>query len=114
MARPSITGKTIVVQVENDLVVWTDGLISSDNKEYVKTAKWLSERHMPISVTIDGPTILCDLNDKEAPEKALAALMGIIPGRGRILQAPDNVLKLLPFYVEEPDEENLWIENEEE
>ncbi len=121
MVRPSITGETIVVQVEDALLVWTDGLISSTNREYVKTAKWVSENGLNIDLTPDGPTIKANLDDKEHPEQALAALMGVIPGRGRILQAPDSVLALLPYpQVEENAEEAFaqyddvyWVEEDE-
>ena len=110
MPRPSITGETIVVQVEDAILIWTDGLLSSTDHSYLKTAKWLSEHEIPVDLTPEGPSILARLDDLEHPERALAAMMGVIPGRGRILDAPKTVLNLLPFPQEETtdeeDEEN--------
>lgn len=100
MPRPSITGKTIVVQVENAVLTWTDGLLSSTDHSYLKTAKWLAEYEIPVDLTPDGPTITAKLDDVEHPERALAAMMGVIPGRGRILDAPQSVLDLLPYEQE--------------
>lgn len=114
MVRPSITGETIVVQVEDALLVWTDGLLSSTNREYVKIAKWVSENGLNIDLTPDGPSIKANLEDKEHPEQALAALMGVIPGRGRILQAPDSVLALLPYPQVQEDPEETFIQYDDE
>lgn len=100
MPRPTITGPTIIVQVENSLLMWTDGYLSTDNPEYRKTANKLTDYQTPVNLTPFGPTIIANINQKNHPEQALAALLGIIPGRGRIIQAPESVLKLLPFPLE--------------
>ena len=97
MGRPSITGETIVIAIEDDLLVWTDGLISGTNKDLVNAAILIGEQELLISLTPDGPEILASLDVITAPERAVAAMMGVLPGRARILQAPDYVLDLLPF-----------------
>lgn len=97
MGRPSITGETIVIAIEDDLLVWTDGMISGTNRDHVKEAIRLGEQEVLISLTPDGPEILASLDHISAPERAAAAMMGVSPGRARILQAPDEVLDLIPF-----------------
>lgn len=103
MGRPSITGSTVVVEIDGDLLTWTDGLLSGTNQEYVEKAKELSKYSSLVNVTLFGPEIIADLYTVETPEAALAAMMGAVPGRGRILQAPQEVLNLLPFDDEEDD-----------
>lgn len=103
MGRPSITGTTVVVEIDGDLLTWTDGLLSGTNPEYVEKAKELSQFSALVNVTMFGPEIIADLYTVETPEAAMAAMMGVVPGRGRILQAPKEVLNLLPFDDEEDD-----------
>jgi hypothetical protein len=113
MARPSITGDTIVVQIENDLLVWTDGKLTGTNKEYVKAAKWMSEYAIPVDITPYGPTFESGLDRKDEPEKALAAMMGAVPGRARILEAPDFLIDLLPFEDMSDEEDESESSNSE-
>jgi len=97
MGRPSITGETIVIAIEDDLLVWTDGLISGTSRELVDKAILIGEQELLISLTPDGPEIPASLDFITSPERAVAAMIGVSPGRARILQAPDYVLDLLPF-----------------
>lgn len=107
MGRKSITQTTVVVQIDNETLVWTEGIISGTSKEYIATAKFLSQFKVPVSLTPFGPVIDSDLDDPEAPQKATAALMGVVPGRGILLQAPPEVLDLLPFENATDEDMNL-------
>lgn len=97
MGRPKLSGDTLVVDIDGDLLVWTDGLISGDNKELVKKAKLASDFEVPTDLTINGPTIPASLNHPDEPVRALAALIAASPGRATILQLPDELIDLLPF-----------------
>jgi hypothetical protein len=97
MGRPSITGDSIVIAIEDDLLVWTDGLISGTNKELVAEATLVGKMEILVSLSHFGPEISASLDDINAPERVVAAMMGVSPGRARILKAPDSVIDLLPF-----------------
>jgi len=105
MGRPSKTGETIVVAIDGDLLMWTEGLLSGTNRELVKAARWMSDYNIPQDLSPFGPTIDADLNLVNEPEKALAAMLGAKPGRGRIVKAPVEVLKLIPMEAELDEED---------
>ena len=100
MGRPKITGPTVVVEVEGNLLIWTDGLLTGTNKELLKTARFLSTFGLPVSLTPFGPVVLASLDFPDAPERAVAAMLGARPGRGTVLEAPDEVLALFPYEKE--------------
>lgn len=111
MGRPKISGETLVVDIDGDLLVWTDGLISGDNKELVDKAKLASKYEVPTDLTVNGPKIAASLDHPDEPVRALAALIAASPGRATILQLPDELIDLLPFedndeYVDVYDEVN--------
>lgn len=97
MARPSITGPTITVSIDDDLLIWTDGLLSGTNKDYIDKAHHLSNISMPVDLTPFGPTIIANLYNPDAPEQALAAMFGVLNGRAKVLDAPKELLDLFPF-----------------
>jgi len=97
MGRPLISGESIVVDIDGDLLVWTDGLISGENHELVKKAKQASKFELPTNLTVNGPTVDAFLDDPQQPLKALAALIAASPGRATILNIPDSIIDLLPF-----------------
>jgi hypothetical protein len=99
MARPTIETKSIVVDSNGQLVVWTDGHLSGDAK-LVKEAKLNSELKLPTPISPFGPIIPADLTDVNNLAGVLAALSSINLGRTRILEAPDEVLDLIPIYNE--------------
>jgi hypothetical protein len=101
MGRPALHGETLVVDIDGTLMVWTDGHLSCDNKEYVKEAKLASKFEVPVDLTIIGPTIPAGLDDPNEPIRALAAMIYVSPGRATILQAPITVTDILPFNEEE-------------
>jgi hypothetical protein len=103
MGRPSITGPTIVVDIDGELLIWTDGLLSGTKKAYVDEAKRLSKYNLPVLLTPFGPEIQADLEAVSSPEQAVAAMVGVLNGRAKIIQAPDSVLALLPFEDEDPE-----------
>lgn len=105
MGRPKITGPTIVVEIEGNLLIWTDGYLTSTNKELLRTAKFLSTFGLPVQLTPLGPEILAGLDFPDAPERAVAAMLGARPGRGRVLEAPEEVLALFPYEKENPTSE---------
>ena len=97
MGRPSITGTSIVIGIDADLLVWTDGQLSGTNKDLIAEAQRVALYEFPVDLTIFGPEIPAALNIVTAPERAVAAMVGAAPGRARILQAPQEVLDMLPF-----------------
>lgn len=88
------------VDIDGMLVVCTDNHISGDYK-LVKQIKLNSFLQLPISITPDGPVVKADLTGE--PINVLAALMSIYPERSRILEAPDDVIRQLPYQDEEED-----------
>ena len=116
MGRPSITGESIVVAIDDDLLVWTDGLLSGTNRELIKEAEWLARYEVPVDITPFGPTVIANLTNLSIPEGVVGAMMGAAPGRGRIIQAPQSVIDLLPFDGEETDGTDVTSDsnNEEE
>lgn len=106
MARPSITGETIVVVIDGDVLTWTDGLLSGTNHDLVSKAHWVSDRQLPVDLTAFGPTVSASLTDIAFPERALAAMLGVKPGRGRIITAPEQILNMLPFDIDTEDGED--------
>ena len=104
MGRPSITGPTIVVAIEGDLLIWTDGFLSGTNPEHVAEARRLSLMEMDVMLTPYGPEIPASLESITFPERALAAMMGVLNGKARILEAPQEVLDLLPIEDDFSDE----------
>lgn len=113
MGRKSITQTTVVVQIEDDVLVWTEGVLSGTSKEYIAQAKLISAYKLPVSLSFFGPVIEADLTDDNAPEKAVAALMGVLPGRALLLQAPPEVMSLLPFgELSEADKELLSFDSD--
>lgn len=109
MARPTLHGETLVVDIDGTLLVWTDGHLSCDNKEYLKQAKLASKFNVPVDITIAGPTIPANLDDPNSPIQALAAMIYVSPGRATILQASQDVTDILPF-----NEEDILFEDLEE
>ena len=101
MGRPSITGDSIVVVIDGDLLIWTDGLLSGTNKALIDAAYRLSKYELPVELSPFGPEIPASLDIVTSPERALAAMMGAKPGRARVLEAPKSVLALIPFMDEE-------------
>lgn len=109
MGRPRKSGDTLVVDIDGDLLVWTDGLISGDNKELIDKAKLASRLEIPTPLTIDGPEVPASLDDPNEPIRALAALVAANPGRATILQAPEEIIALLPFPDEDEEDDNLEV-----
>lgn len=101
MGRPPAHGETLVVDIDGTLMVWTDGHLSCENKEYVKEAKIASKFEVPVDITIVGPKIKAGLDNPNEPIRALAAMVYVSPGRATILKAPTDVTDLLPFNEEE-------------
>lgn len=105
MARPSVTEDTIVIEIDGELLTWTEGKLTGTNEDYVEKAKYLSRYNIEVDLTPFGPTIKADLEDKDSPEQAVAAMVGAVPGRGRIIEAPARIFDLLPF----EDEDNSGV-----
>jgi hypothetical protein len=105
MSRKNITGQTIAVDADGELLVWTDGHISG-SAELVKKARYAANIELPVDITFLGPTVIAELDNAENPAGALAAMLSVTPGRGRILDAPKEVLDLLPEDFEDTDEDD--------
>lgn len=98
LRKPAIS---IAVDVDGELVLYTDGHISASRKT-ISNIKMNSNLKMPINITYAGPEIISDLNAE--PINVLAAIMSVYPERSRILEAPKEVLDVLPF----KDDEELY------
>lgn len=99
MARPKIETKSIVIDSDGKLIVWTDGMLSGDN-ETIKTVRFNASMNLPTPLTAFGPVVDADLSDVNNMAGALAAMLSANQGRSRILEAPDELLDLLPIYNE--------------
>jgi hypothetical protein len=97
MGRPRKETKQLVVEIDGNYLVWSDGHLSGNNPEIIKEAQYLSHYEIDIELTPLGPTIKANVTDAEHPEQALAAMMGAGKGRARLLEAPQEVIDLLPF-----------------
>jgi hypothetical protein len=88
------TGKTIVVELNGGLMVWTDGVISGD--EYlVAKAKELSDRKFPIWIDCQSKTFTANLDDPNDRVGAVMAMIGLSPGRAHILEIDDETYEAL-------------------
>ena len=94
----TVQDPTIVVQVEDDLVVFVgtpeEHVIQSDNKELIKTVKANMERVRQVALIHDMPYLLFPSGNSTFLE-ITAALVSANPGQSVILTAPDEVLKAL-------------------
>lgn len=98
MGRPQISGDSIVVAIDTELLVWTDGHLSGD-KTLVSTSKLASFVGLEVQLFVGGPTYVADLNDKADLMNVVAALFAAGPGRAKLLEAPAVVMGAfeLPF-----------------
>ena len=103
MVRPITTEPTIVVAVDNELLVWTEGLLSGTSRELIDATKKASHYGYEVNLTPFGPTVVASLDNLDAPEQVVAAMLSAGDGRGRIIEAPQTVLDLLPFDEELTD-----------
>lgn len=94
------THETFAVDINGSLVVCTDRHISGDYA-LVKQIKLNSFLQLPINITPDGPLVAADLTGE--PLNVLAALMSVYPERSRIMEAPVDVIRQLPYEEEEGD-----------
>lgn len=91
---------SFAVDIDGELLVCTDGHMGGVPAT-VKEVKRNSWAKLPVMLTREGPEVIADLSGE--PVNVLAALMSIYPERTRILEAPDSVIALLPYDVEEED-----------
>lgn len=114
MSRPAKPVTQIIVKIDRDYLVWTDGFLSGSNKELIDKAKKLSDLEIAIDLTPYGPTIPANLNIITNPEQAVAAMLGAGAGRGFLIKAPREVLDLLPLEdddeTEDPDDSSNPVE----
>lgn len=93
MARPRIpTGDTILVRIDGGLLAWTDGYLSGD-PELVRRAKQLSSDRAIIRIPRTPYPYAAILEDKTNRAGALAAMVGVEPGRAQILQVDEETLE---------------------
>ncbi len=97
MGRPRKESTQVVVEINGDYLVWSDGHLSGTNKELTDEAEKLGKYEVDIDITPFGPNIPASLIIISSPERAVAAMMGAGYGRARLLKAPKTVLDLLPF-----------------
>jgi len=112
MAKPSITGPTIVVDADGEILVWTDGH-ASGSRALLNKAKFAAKIAMSVDLSIVGPSIVAELDNASNPAGALAALMASAPERCRILQAPQDILDLIEL-DKETEEDIAWFEYQNE
>lgn len=94
MGRPLLSKPTIVVSIDGRLLAWTDGHLGGD-RELVSLARTLSEDrslvHIPLTLY---PYVAC-INDKNNRVGAVAAMMGVNPGRAQIIQLDDDTRDMI-------------------
>jgi hypothetical protein len=99
MTRPTIAVKSIIMDSNGKLLVWVDGHLSGD-AALIKEARLNSDLRLPTPISAFGPVIPADLTDVNNLAGVLAAMSSTNLGRTRILEAPDEVLELIPIYNE--------------
>lgn len=99
MSRPKLPTKSIVIDSDGKLIVWTDGMLSGD-AERIKEVKFNASMNLPTRLSVVGPIIDADLSDVNNLAGVLAAMISVAQGRSRILEAPEEVLDLIPIYNE--------------
>lgn len=95
LRKPAVS---ILVDVDGELVAYTNGHISA-SKNTVKQIRINSQLKIPVNITYAGPEIVSDLESQ--PVNVLAAIMSVYPERSRILEAPAEILNMLPFENDE-------------
>jgi hypothetical protein len=99
MSRPSKLSKSIVIDSDGKMLIWTDGILTGD-AALVKEVKLNADIKLPTPISPFGPTVDADLSDINNLAGVLAAMLSANLGRNRILEAPDEVLDLIPLYTE--------------
>lgn len=84
-----------VVDADGVLVVYANGVVSSDDKELVKTIRSMSERKLHVKVKPYGRQNSVEANLNGNHMNILAALMSAKPGRTRVLEAPDDIMNFI-------------------
>ena len=101
MVMPSKTNETIVVRIEDKLLVWTDGHLGGD-KELVKEAKLLSDLKVKLFPMNAKQFVVANVDDVNDRVGAVAAMTGVGKGRFVILQLDDETYNKI-FYKPEPE-----------
>lgn len=86
---------TIVVDADGELIVWVNGSLSG-NKELLKNIQLASDINKQVEITSEGPHVNADLEATDNLVQIFAALLCALPGRTRLLEAPDELLEILP------------------
>lgn len=94
MGRKPIGNPTIVVGIDDKVLAWTDGHTGGD-REFVKQAQLLSEYGSLVQIPATGYSYIADLDNTDNRVGAIAALMGVNPGRARLLTVDEETLQML-------------------
>ena len=94
MVMPSKTNPTIVVDVDGKLIAWTDGQFGGD-KELIKQAEYVGMLQRSVHPWFLIEPIRADLSDEANRVGALAAMLGISPGRAIIREIDDSTMSKL-------------------
>lgn len=106
MTRPAMPTKSIVVDSNGKLIVWTDGALSGD-QTLIKEIKLSAELKLPVQLSAFGPTVESNLDDVNNLEAVLAAITSVNIGRTRILEAPEELISVIPIFDDVELEEDV-------
>lgn len=82
----------IVVDADGEIITAANGLVSSDNRELVKTVKTEAELGTEVQMIVPfGERVRANLDDPKDLLGITAALFSARPGRTRLLEAPGEV-----------------------
>jgi hypothetical protein len=89
--RPASGGPIVSVDIDGVGIAWCDGVFAG-SPELVKEAQWIA--YIGSSVALVRGGVKSQANS-ETPVGAAASMIGISPGRAKIVEAPKEVLVLL-------------------
>lgn len=89
----------IVVEVANSTVIFSDGVLYSDNQQILDDIAMASHTQQLVKLTGTGPTIEANLMGK--PINVFAALVSSAPDKWFLKEAPKSILRKLYPYGDE-------------
>lgn len=83
----------IVVEVDGATVIFSDGVLYSDNQKLIDEIAMASFSEQSVRLTPTGPTVSAGLNGK--PINVFAALVSSNPDKWFIKEAPKSVMRYI-------------------
>lgn len=102
MINSNETASSIIVEYNNKLLVWTDGILSGD-PEYIKMAETSAKYHELVFFDYSAEGLTASLDNPDDRLGAVVAMLSINPGLAEAIQLDDETrgrLYTFTHYVE--------------